>query len=455
MMTNNSDNNSAFPDNIASDAAFAFCNGETMSYARFWQHVHYFSTLLPSDQYFINFCEDRYLFSVALFSTALKGAITLLPPSKTRGITDELKREYGLVSAISDQPLSGFSIAQLLIDYELLAQSDDIVNRPWGSNVFVEFQQLKVVAFTSGSTGRPQPQIKQWSELVDCATCAIQHLGLSHRQYAMLSTTPPQHMFGLETSVIWPYHSHLVMTNQRPFYPEDIRLAVQSMPYPVVLCSTPTHLRACISNQGDWSNLTAVISSTSPLSTVLATEVETILGCKLYELYGSTETLSFASRRTAKQSTWTPYSGVVLESLLEQTQISATYLPHAVKLDDIFAIQSNGQFNVIGRSNDLIKIGGKRSSIAELNQRLHAIPGIVDGCFFRIEHAGSTQRLGVLVVSKNNPDVIISELKRHLDEVFLPRSVYYVEAIPRNLSGKIIHTELEKMIKLEQELLKS
>ncbi|MEE9424773.1 MAG: AMP-binding protein [Methylococcales bacterium] len=427
-------------------AVLAICNGKSISYARFWQHVSTMTRLLPDQQYLVNYCEDRYLFSVALFGAILNGSTTLLPPSKSSGIIVELEHEYGSLSAISDHKLSGFSIDQVVIDLESLEQQTDTTVLPENSNIRIDPQQVMVIAFTSGSTGRPKAQLKYWGDFIDCAQLAIQQLGLANQQLAMLSTTPPQHMFGLETSVIWPYISKLVMVNQRPFYPEDIRLAVQSMPYPVVLCSTPTHLRACVRGAGVWSNLAIIICSTAPLSAELAKQVEDVMGADLHELYGSTETLSYASRKTSQQSVWTTYPGVKLESRAKGTWINATYLQQTVLLDDVLELHPDGKFKVIGRTTDLVKIGGKRASILDLNQRLQTIPGVTDGCFFRIEHLDTEQRLGAIVVSGLKAEIIITTLKQYLDEVFLPRHVYYTDKIPRNNMGKLLDSELKSLI---------
>jgi acyl-coenzyme A synthetase/AMP-(fatty) acid ligase len=432
--------------NTSDNTVFALCNGEIISYARFWQHVSAMSSLLPKQHYLINYCEDRYLFCVALFSAALNGITTLLPPSKSSGIVKELEDEYGPLCAISDQILSGFSIEQVIIDLEMLERQTHSHLSPKSSNVLLDPQQVMVIAFTSGSTGHPKAQLKHWGGFVDCAQLAIQQLGLDNQQLAMLSTTPPQHMFGLETSVMWPYVSNLVLVNQRPFYPEDIRQAIQSMPYPVVLCSTPTHLRACVRSAGVWSNIAMIVSSTASLSSVLASEVEAVMGAELRELYGSTETLSYASRRTTQQTAWTPYPGVMLKTQAKGTLLNATYLQQPLLLDDVLDLQPNGMFKVIGRATDLVKIGGKRASISDLNQRLQSIPGITDGCFFRIQRIDIEQRLGVIVVSELKTEIIIAALRQYLDEVFLPRTVYYTETIPRNSVGKLLDAELKSLI---------
>jgi acyl-coenzyme A synthetase/AMP-(fatty) acid ligase len=446
-MTKNIDLIAALQMNTSSTDVFAVCNGKNISYASFWQHVSRMRTLLPKLPYLINYCEDRYLFCVALFAAALNGSITLLPPSKSSGIVVELEHEYGCLCAISDQQLSGFSIDQLIINQALLDQQISTATLPECNNTMLDPQQVMVIAFTSGSTGHPKAQLKHWGDFVDCAQRAIQQLGFENQQFAMLSTTPPQHMFGLETSVMWPFISQLILVNQRPFYPEDIRLAIQSMPYPVILCSTPTHLRACIRSAGQWTNLAAIICSTAPLSPMLAKQIETGMGVELHELFGSTETLSYATRRTTQHSAWTPYSDVKLETHANGVQLNAAYLQQPVLLDDMLNIQTNGHFKVVGRATDLVKVGGKRASIAELNQRLQAIPGITDGCFFRIERADAELRLGAIVVSKLDIEIIIKTLKQHLDEVFLPRTVYYTDTIPRNSMGKLVDAEITTLVK--------
>lgn len=433
-----------FPDDM--DAIFALYDHEMVSYRHFWQHVFHYRSQLPNQRYILNYCEDRYLFCVALFSAFLNGSITLLPPSKSPGIIEELVREYGTLSAITDQPLSNIPIDQQFIHLNTLERaSQTILNQTLIANA-LNAQKTMLIAFTSGSTGVPKPQQKTWGSFVDCAQRATHCLKLTNQPYAMLSTTPPQHMFGLETSVFWPYVSNLILINNRPFYPEDIRQAIQSLPYPVILCSTPSHLRACVSTPGVWSNLAGVISSTAPMPNQLAADIETIMGVELYELYGSTETLSYASRRPRHQEEWTPYADVVLTQHSNKTKISATFLQKPVALDDVFDIQKNGDFKLIGRAADLVKVAGKRSSIADLNIRLQAIPGIIDGCFFRIQRTETNQRLGIVVVSNHKPETIIQHLKRHLDEVFLPRVIYYSEKIPRNGVGKIVDIELKKLI---------
>jgi acyl-coenzyme A synthetase/AMP-(fatty) acid ligase len=97
----------------------------------------------------------------------------------------------------------------------------------------------------------------------------------------------------------------------------------------------------------------------------------------------------------------------------------------------------------VGRSADLIKIGGKRASLTALNQILTQLPAIEDGVFFKLKNG----RLAALVVSPLSKNAIITELKPAIDAVFLPRMIYQVAKLPRNDTGKLIKSELEQLIK--------
>ncbi len=431
---------------MESGRIIAISEGSTVTFGQFWRHVHRVRWLLPDKAYLINVCEDRYLFCVALFSAALNQSKILLPPSQSTGIIQELTEQFSPLSIVCDRELEQITVGQCVLNHGLLEDSDHLEAIPETMQSVFDPKQIVAIAFTSGSTGKPRQHAVSWGVLTQCAQKAIQALKLDHQSLIMLSTTPPQHMFGLETSVIWPMMSGLIMINQRPFYPEDIRQLAQSLPYPVVLCSTPTHLRACMTSSGDWSNITAVISSTAPLAKELAVHIETRMNTRLYEIYGSTETLSFASRQPAHESAWTLYPDAGLKTNDNHTFLQTSYFQQPVELDDVYQILPEHRFNVLGRATDLIKIAGKRASLADLNQRLLKIQGIEDGCFIQMKSPGPDQRLGLIVVSNLTEQTIRDELKQYLDSVFLPRVIVYTNELPRNSVGKLLESELKLLL---------
>ena len=84
----------------------------------------------------------------------------------------------------------------------------------------------------------------------------------------------------------------------------------------------------------------------------------------------------------------------------------------------------------------MVNIAGKRGSLADLNHRLQAIPGVVDGVMF-MPHADS-KRLAALVVAPTlQASEIVAQLRLGIESVFLPRPIYKVPILPRQETGKM------------------
>lgn len=421
------------------DAPFALYEGKVVSRGNLWADVRELSERLPDRPYVFNLCENRYRFCVALLAAAHRGQVSLLPPSAQAGGLEEISADYPGAYVACDRALRIGGLDGITV--EAPSQS--------GEAEAIEFDDARtaLVAFTSGSTGKPKPCAHNFGTFRISAAMAARRLGLGHRRMLVVSTTPPQHMYGLETSVFWPLFSALVLYDGRPFFPEDIRRAVESAPWPVVLASTPTHLRAVALAQGRWGRLAAVLSATDALSEKLARATEATTGVRPCEIYGSTETLSFASREPLRESLWLPYAGVRLtQDAQGLAWLESPHLPGPVKLQDRLEIEADGRFAVSGRHADMVKVGGKRASLAELNRRLTDLDGVEDGFCFLLDGGHGESRLAAVVVSRLDRHSIRQGLRPYLDEVFLPKKIYFVAALPRNTAGKLVKAEVEKLL---------
>jgi acyl-coenzyme A synthetase/AMP-(fatty) acid ligase len=65
-------------------------------------------------------------------------------------------------------------------------------------------------------------------------------------RFAVVATVPPQHIYGIEMSVLLPLLGDVQVHSGRPFFPSDIASALEQMPEPRVLVTTPVHLRALV-----------------------------------------------------------------------------------------------------------------------------------------------------------------------------------------------------------------
>jgi acyl-coenzyme A synthetase/AMP-(fatty) acid ligase len=108
-------------------------------------------------------------------------------------------------------------------------------------------------------------------------------------------------------------------------------------------------------------------------------------------------------------------------------------------------VQSRTEFILHGTSYDLIKLAGKRTSLAALNATLARIHGVVDGTFYwPHRHRKAGARLTAFVVAPGlKASTIQAELRKRIDPLFLPRPLHLVEALPRNLTGKLPQDRLD------------
>jgi hypothetical protein len=127
-----------------------------------------------------------------------------------------------------------------------------------------------------------------------------------------------------------------------------------------------------------------------------------------------------------------------------------------VQLGDEIEFQPDGRFLWLGRSSDLVKVGGRRASLAALNRSLTDIPGVEDGvyCFPGDAEAAASgggfhaaPRLsGVYVSSTLAPQDVLRALRARVDPAFLPRPLYRVTALPRNANGKLPQAALTRLL---------
>ncbi len=104
----------------------------------------------------------------------------------------------------------------------------------------------------------------------------------------------------------------------KPFYPQDICAALEAVPGPRLLVSTPFHLATLLDAEVPLPAVDLLLSATAPLSSALAARAEASCQAPLLEIYGSTESGQLASRRTTAGPAWELLSGVELEQAITE-----------------------------------------------------------------------------------------------------------------------------------------
>lgn len=404
---------------------------------------------LPDRPYAINLCADRYAFMVAFLAVVLRGQCNLLPPARRAGAIGDALGAFPDAYVLHDGPAgeAGRGPAEFVVDP---AGFGCCAPPARGVIPSVPGELTAAIVFTSGSTGASQPVRKTWRTLWQGA--------LVNRDYGltdpatlcgMVATAPPWHMYGLEWSLLLPLVRECAVHCGQAFFPADIRRALEQLPDERVLVSTPLHLRAMIKSGLRFPPVRTVICATSPLDPALARDVERYLSTQLFELYGCSEAGSVAWRWPTREPAWQFFREFRPDTNGCRVRVSARHLPDPVSLADAFEFHADGRFTLCGRDGDLVKIGGRRASLSELNNRLLALDGVDDGVVFHPASLGlaDTGRLAALVVSETrSAEHIRRELATVVDGVFVPRPIRLVDALPRSATGKLRRRELLELI---------
>ena len=405
------------------DETLAFSADGPVRVSRFVEQAVGLARILPDRQYVINLLSDRYQYLLGFCAAALAGQCTLMPPNRLPQTLERLRNDYPDCHVLGEdkRPIVGFpdASAETLRDAPLIAAD-----------------QLCAIAFTSGSTGRPKPNAKYWRTLRVGSKCnAGLLLDECTERVNLLATVPPQHMWGMEMSILLPLFAAIAVSHRTPFFPQDIAEALATLPEPRALVSSPVHLEALVKSGVTLPDVSDIFTATAPLSVALARVLEERFNTTVTDVFGCSETGVLAARRTSRETNWRLSDGFRMTSGVDGTLVHGSHLPAEVMIPDVIEPLADNEFRWLGRHQDMINIAGKRGSLAELNQYLTAMPGVNDGVIFMPENG---ERLAAVVVA---PGVSSSDIRNYLgsriEAVFLPRPIHLVASLPRQETGKL------------------
>ncbi|HXM80947.1 MAG TPA: AMP-binding protein [Burkholderiales bacterium] len=422
-------------------APFGHRNGKLAGIGEFLADVAHLATLLPDRRHVVNLCADRYQFAVGFAAALLRAQVSLMPPNHTADLIARLVRDYPDVYGLSDgaaQP--GLEIVRCPPPLESRALPAVIPAVPE--------ERTAAIVFTSGSTGDPLPHPKSWGGLVASAMAEIERLGIQMLPgMAILGTVPPQHMYGLESTVVMALQGGLILHAGRPFFPADVCAELEALPRPRGLVTTPVHLRAVLAEGTGLPRVDFLLSATAPLSPQLAAEAEARFAAPLHEIYGCTEAGQLATRRTTETPEWQLYPRFAMRQDEKGTWVKGGHARTEFLLSDVIELLDGDRFLLHGRTADVVNIAGKRTSLAALNYHLNSIGGVRDGAFFLPEDDdGEVARLIAFVVAPGlSHDTVMAALRQRIDPAFLPRPLCIVDSLPRNATGKLPRVSLDTL----------
>ena len=313
-----------------------------------------------------------------------------------------------------------------------------------------------ITLFTGGSTGRSKLWSKTATQLLGEAAMHVAALRFDPSD-RFVATVPPNHIYGLLFSVLAPLLSGAAVERVSPMFPREVADTLAKR-QATVFVSAPVHLRAIASVPWQGSHVRQVLSSGAPLDPGDAAAFHA--GSRLWpwELYGSTETGGVATRSQGdEQPAWSALPDVSWRIDDGRLAVRSSYLSNELPRDSegYFLTADRAEcldsdptrFELRGRVDGVVKVGGCRVDLKEVEDRLRELEGVTDAVVVaRPSHSGRGFELRAIVQSARVGAEILDEVRRRLPTPAWPRSVVCVASIPRTPSGKLDRERVDALV---------
>jgi len=394
----------------------------------------FFSSM--SGEKFALYLEDSSELASALWGAWHSGKIIVLPGDK---LPSTLKQLKSLVDGIVGEIPSAFLAPKKGLAKTALSRAE------------LDPEKTGLIIFTSGSTGEPSAIEKKISQLQAEVSALEICFGDKLGNALIYGTVSHQHIYGLLFRVLWPLTAGRMFYTQRLEYPEQMAELLSTRQS--ALIDSPAHLKRLPDNL-NWRamtpHLSAVFSSGGPLSAESSDKVTQLWHCRPIEVFGSSETGGIAWRQSEDGSTsWQPMPKVEWKLADEHLQIRSPHLPNEqwFLTQDRAALRDANKFELLGRSDRIIKLEERRISLTAIEKHLHVSEWIhecrlvvLPGQRERLAAVAVLTNAGKNILEADGKLVIVNQLRKSLegvvDPIAIPRHWRFLDVMPVDSQGK-------------------
>jgi acyl-CoA synthetase (AMP-forming)/AMP-acid ligase II len=335
-------------------------------------------------------------------------------------------------------------------------------------------QPGSVVVLTSGTTGTPKGARRRNPDSMAPLAVVVSRIPLNAGE-RMFVAAPLFHTWGLAAFQLCLALRGTLHVKRR-FDPAGT-IAHAGQHRCTSLFAVPVMLQRLLEHGQDAPTLKVVASSGSALPGPLAIRFMEIFGPKLYNLYGSTEA-SWVSIATPDDLVNAPGTagkpphgtrvaivdgrgrpvpagriGRILAGN-DMTFEGYTDGPARESTDGLLAtgdlghIDRNGLLFVDGREDDMVISGGENVYPAAVEDVIAGLPQVREVAVAGVPDVEYGQRLAAWIAlhpdGRLDADAVKEYVRHRLARFSVPRDVYFVDALPRNATGKIVHRNLPR-----------
>ncbi len=347
------------------------------------------------------------------------------------------------------------------------AEGWSLVETP-GNPCLPIFRDTAVVKLTSGSTGTPRGIATSSAALMADDEALTSTMGLCPED-RLLTTIPLSHSYGL-SSLALPALTRgavLAISEEGGLYdPLFTAARTGATFFPTV----PAYLDALVrmaEPPPPPASLRLVITAGAPLAATTSSRFRETFGLPVHVFYGSSECGGICYDRegsAAERGTvGSPVEGVRItlapadggpagggEGIVtvESAAVAQGYLPDPderlaggrFQAGDLAAWRG-GELALLGRRDDLVNVKGKKVNPREVEEVIARLPGVDEAAVLGVALPGrSGEALRAVVACRPgrlSAEEVAAWCRARLSAHKVPRSVLFVEALPRNSRGKL------------------
>ncbi len=334
----------------------------------------------------------------------------------------------------------------------LAAQMETLGIKPFNSTekekTIFDVERFQFIYYTSGTTGHPVAALKT-KENLQQEVEMLSELLKKYNIKKVLVTVPFIHLYGTLFGLLFPLHNNIDIVIKEHFLPFDLMDLID--PYTMVV-TTPLYIKALnkLQSSKDISNA-LFVSSTASLDSDSIKTFNKHYNADILQIFGSTETGGIAYKINATEE-WTPFPMVEVQSdtaglmsvsspFISPTLFTDSFNKTHSKIQTFDYIEEHGNtFVLIGRSNKIFKLAGKRYSTLAIEDILEAQNGISRALVFVDIEKSSLRGEYLDITLESTIEYSAANIKKLLREKLsnlkFPIHLNIVDKIPVNKIGK-------------------
>ncbi|HEB88042.1 MAG TPA: hypothetical protein ENI85_00580 [Deltaproteobacteria bacterium] len=454
------------------DTIVAFGDAGTKTAADLLSDAARISRALPpafdGSQVLLVFEKDRYAMAAAFLAALDRGHAVALPPNGRRDSVLAVHERPETAIVLHDTE-AGFPLRVpdlLELDgerAERMLRSGESAEEPSLVMPIVPREGVIATVYTSGTTGPMTPCRKTSAELLGEAEGLARTFDVVPGD-RIVGAVAPGHIYGLLFTILLPLMRGASFSRETPHHASAVAHCVGTH-RASILVSVPVQLRAFGALAGrSLAQLRRVFSSTGPLPDSVARDFHERHGLAVTEIFGSTETggIAWRMRFAGDPEPWQPFPGVQVSvgetgRLRVDSPFLHPELTRPFETGDLIEPAPDGGFIHLGRADGIVKIGGRRVRIQEVEDGIRKCSGVEDAAVLAVPApAGRGHRLLAAIVPVPDPKgaaeaegALLSDVKAVLLEKFeptcLPRRMVCVDALPKEANGKVPRERLLRL----------